>query len=312
MSKEIVVKEIHKQARKNFPRRHVVMKDIDDLWQADLIDMQSISRENSNFKYILAVIDVFSKYAWVYPLKQKNMEQTFKAFQHLFSKNRIPKNLQTDLGTEFYNKKLKTLFNHYNINHYSTYSTKKASVVERFIRTFKGIMYRYFSLKGNYVWFSHDILSKLIEMYNGRMHRTIGLKPNQVNASHKEQILQKYKNNIRLDKRFIQNKTILKFGDYVRISKYKGTFEKGYTPNWSTEIFKIIKIQNTDPVTYLLEDAKKNPILGSFYIQELQKTRHPDIYLVEKVIKKNGNKLFVKWLGLPSNENCWIDKSKVL
>lgn len=80
-----------------------------------------------------------------------------------------------------------------------------------------------------------------------------------------------------------------KVGDYVRFSKYKGTFEKGYTPNWSTEIFKIRKIQKTSPITYLIEDTiRGQPILGAFYVQELQQTKHPDIYLVEKVIKRKG------------------------
>lgn len=83
-------------------------------------------------------------------------------------------------------------------------------------------------------------------------------------------------------------------------------------PNWSTEIFKIRKTQNTDPATYLLEDMRCQPILGSFYVQELQKTKHPDIYLVEKVLKKSKNKVYVKWLGLPTSENSWIKNTNVL
>lgn len=307
MSKEIVVNEIHRQARKNFPRRHVVMRDIDDLWQADLIDMQSVSNVNCNHKYILAIIDTFSKYAWVYPLKQKNKEHLMQAFQHLLRKHRIPKNLQTDLGTEFYNKNLKTLLEQYNINHYSTYSTKKASIVERFIRTFKNKLYKQFSIQGNYKWFKNT-LSKVINDYNNTVHRTIGLKPNEVNNYNKETILQKYRNT----DVSVKTKTKFKVGDPVRISKYKGTFEKGYTPNWSTEIFTITKVQDTNPITYIIEDTKHRPILGSFYSQELLKPKYPNIYLVEKIIKKKGNKLYVKWLGLPSQENSWIDKSEVL
>ncbi|CAK1578742.1 unnamed protein product [Parnassius mnemosyne] len=102
-------------------------------------------------------------------------------------------------------------------------------------------------------------------------------------------------------------------GDYVRISKYKGTFENGYTPNWSTEIFIIRKLQNTIPTTYLIEDTiRGQPILGGFYAQELQKTKNPNIYLVEKVLRRKGNKVLVKWLGLSSSENSWIDKSNKL
>ncbi|CAK1603722.1 unnamed protein product [Parnassius mnemosyne] len=106
-----------------------------------------------------------------------------------------------------------------------------------------------------------------------------------------------------------------KVGDYVRISKYKGTFEKGYTPIWSTKIFKIRKLQNTIPTIYLIEDTiRGQPILGEFYAQELQKTKNPNIYsyLVEKVLRRKGNKVLVKWLGLSSTENSWIDKSNIL
>lgn len=309
MSKEIVINEIHKQARRNFPRRHVVMKDIDDLWQADLIDMQSVSKENYNYNYILTVIDTFSKYGWLYPLKQKSKDHIYEAFRNLFQKGRIPKNLQTDLGTEFYNKKIKSLLDSYKINHYSTFSTKKASIVERFIRTLKGKLYKQFSLQGNYKW-KGDVLLNLEKEYNNTKHRTIGIKPNQVNENNKKFILKKYK--LMSNNKLSKKKSKFNVGDFVRISKYKGTFEKGYTPNWSTEIFSIFKVQNTNPVTYIIQDARHRPILGSFYSQELQKTKHPNVYLVEKVIKKKGSKLFVKWLGLPSDENSWIDKSKVL
>lgn len=310
MSKEIVVNEIHKQARRNFPRRHVVMKDIDDLWQADLIDMQSTSKYNSGYKYLLAVIDTFSKYAWVYPLKKKNKEQITEAFKKLFKKGRLPKNLQTDHGTEFYNTQLKLLLLKYNINHYSTFSVKKASIVERFIRTLKNKLYKQFSIQGNYKWNSGTLVNVLKE-YNNTRHRTIGTAPIHVNKQNKHIVLENYKKLYSACDQ-LKNKHKFKMGDFVRISKYKGTFEKGYTPNWSTEIFKIIKVQNTTPTTYLIEDNRNRPILGSFYSQELQVTKHPDVYLVEKIIKKKGNKLFVKWLGLSSEENSWIDKSKVL
>lgn len=310
MSKEIVVNEIHKQARKNFPRRHVVMKGIDDLWQADLIDMQSVSNDNLHFKYILAIIDTFSKYAWVYPLKKKNKEYITEAFSDLLRKNRIPKNLQTDLGTEFYNKKLKSLLDLHKINHYSTYSTKKASIVERFIRTLKNMLYKQFSLQGNYKWVGNT-LTKVINVYNNTIHRTIGLKPSEVSENNKNVVFQKYKT-LLFKRNSTKENNKFAVGDAVRISKYKGTFEKGYTPNWSTEIFTISKVQNTNPITFLIEDARQRPILGSFYAQELQKPKYKNIYLVEKVLRKSGRKLYVKWLGLSPQENSWIDKTEIL
>lgn len=308
MSKRSVVNEIHKNARVNFPRRHVVMKDIDDLWQADLVDMQAYSKINSNYNYILAVIDTFSKYAWVYPLQRKNKILVAQAFQSLLDNGRIPKNLQTDLGTEFYNDQFRKVLNQYNINHYSTYSTKKASIVERFIRTLKSKIFKEFSLKGKFKWID-GLLYEVVNVYNHSYHRTIGLPPAQVNDCNKWLLMQRFN---KKTFRALKEGKKLKSDDYVRISKHKSIFQKGYTPNWSTEIFKIIKVQNTNPTTYLIQDARGRPILGAFYGQELQKTKHPDVYLVEKVIKRQNNKCYVKWLGLPTSENSWIDKSNVL
>lgn len=307
MSKADVINEIHKQARVRFKRRTVVMKDIDDLWQADLIDMQMYSKLNNGYNYILVVIDTFSKFTWTYPLKQKNKEQVTKAFEKIVELGRIPLNLQTDRGTEFYNEKFKHLMKKYKINHYSTFSTKKASIAERVIRTLKNKLFKQFSLQGNYRWID-GVLHKIVQEYNHTFHRTIACMPADVNECTKKNVLRRY-NKLLHSNTAKSKKNRFTVGDYVRISKYKGSFGKGYTPNWSTEIFKIIKAQNTCPTTYLLQDANYQPILGAFYEEELQKTKYPNIYLVEKVIKKKGNKVFVKWLGLPDSENSWIDRS---
>lgn len=309
MSKVDVINEIHKCARINFPRRQVILKDIDDLWQADLMDMQAISKVNSGYKYILVIIDTFSKYAWAIPLKRKNKQQVSEEFKALLAKGRVPKNLQTDLGKEFYNDKFKNIVRKYKINHYSTYSTKKASIVERLIRTLKNKLYKEFSLNGNYNWYN-GTLDKKVNEYNNATHRTIGQSPASVNHINKRNILRRYIHLAECRKKTTGRK--FNIGDFVRISKYKGCFDKGYYPNWSTEIFKIKKIQETNPRTYLLEDARCRPILGAFYPQELQKTNHPDVYLVEKVLKRKGNQVYVKWLGLPPSENSWIDKTNVL
>ncbi|XP_008551899.1 uncharacterized protein LOC103574265 [Microplitis demolitor] len=104
-------------------------------------------------------------------------------------------------------------------------------------------------------------------------------------------------------------KNKFKVADKVRISKYKHAFQNGYTPNWATEIFTIKTLQNTNPTTYKLVDYQDKPIEGGFYGEELSKVKHPDVYLIEKIIKKRGNKLYVKWLGFDSSHNTWIDKS---
>ena len=96
-------------------------------------------------------------------------------------------------------------------------------------------------------------------------------------------------------------------GDHVRISKYKNIFAKGYTPNWSEEIFVVKKIKNTVPWTYEINDLNKKLIIGSFYGKELQKTNQKE-FRIEKVIKRKGNKLYVKWKGYDNSLNSWIDK----
>ena len=102
-----------------------------------------------------------------------------------------------------------------------------------------------------------------------------------------------------------------KVGDHVRISKYRNIFAKGYMPNWSGEIFIIKKIKNTVPWTYVINDFKDEEIIGAFYENELQGTKQNE-FRTEKVIKRKGNKLYVKWKGYDNSLNSWIDKRDIV
>lgn len=170
MSKLQVVEEIHRYARKNFPRRKYVMYGIADTLQADLIEMQPFKHVNGGHRYILIVIDVFSKMAYAEPLKDKTGLVVTQAMNRIFQKvNRQNpyhhiKNLHTDEGKEFYNSSMKGLLEKFNINHYSTFSYMKASIVERLIRTIKRKLYMRFSLQGSYKWIK--ILPEIIDGYN--------------------------------------------------------------------------------------------------------------------------------------------------
>ena len=101
-----------------------------------------------------------------------------------------------------------------------------------------------------------------------------------------------------------------KVGDHVRISKFKNNFAKGYTPNWSEEVFVIKEVKNTIPWTYVINDLNGDEIIGTFYEKELQKTNQQEIR-IEKVIKKRDDKLYVTWKGYDSSSNSWIDKKKL-
>lgn len=134
------------------------------------------------------------------------------------------------------------------------------------------------------------------------------MKPCEISKKNEKQILHSAYNHIKL----ALDRSKFKVGNLVRISKNKHAFEKGYTPNWTTELFKVIKVQITNPVTYLLQDLRGNPISGGFYAEELQKAQHSDIYLVEKVLCRRGKKVLVKWLGFDKSHNSWIDSTNKL
>ena len=221
--KEIVVNELHKPARKFFPRRHVIVKGLNDLFQADLIEMIPYARQNSGFKYILTVIDCFSKYAWAVPLKSKRAKDVATAMEKIL-KERTPKNLQTDQGTEFYNKDFALLMKKYNVNHYSVFSVMKACIVERFIRTIKSMMYKHFSLHGSYKWLK--VLPVLINTYNKKYHRTIKMSPVKVTSANEQAVLSASYNHIKMT-----DKQKFKVGDAVRISKFRTVFTRSLRPS---------------------------------------------------------------------------------
>jgi hypothetical protein len=169
------------------------------------------------------------------------------------------------------------------------------------------MMWKQFSSQGSYKWL--QLLPKIVKQYNSTKHRTTGYRPEAVNTRNAREIL---------ETAFSHTKTVdpkpqkFHLGDHVRISKHRAAFAKGYTPSWSNEIFKIVKVQLTNPTTYILEDDSRQHIQGAFYEYELQKTKHPDTFLVEKVIRRKGNQLYVKWLGLDKKHNSWISKTDVL
>ena len=305
-----IINELHKNARKNYPRRRVELKGVDDLYQGDLIEMVPYSKVNKGFKYILNVINCFTKMGYARPLKTKSAKDVTVAMEDILKEIGTPvKNFQSDDGKEFFNILFKDLMNKYNINHYSTYSDLKASIVERFNRTLKSRMYKTFSLRGTYVW--HDIIQDLIRNYNTSFHRTIGTKPLLVNKGNEKVILSRIRRNTMPKVDFKPGKPF-KLNDSVRISKHKHIFKKGYLPAWSNEVFTIHKIQPTTPVTYILKDKNDSVLLGGFYPQELQKSYTDNVYLVQKILRKKGDKYLVSWVGFDSAHNSWVNKKDLI
>ena len=262
--------------------------------------MQQFSKWNKGYKYLLMVIDVFSKYGWIVPLKNKQGETVRKAFQSIFKDGRNPEYLWTDKGTEFYDKNMKDLLGKNKITPYSTENEEKSSVVERWNRTIKNKMWKQFTIQSNTQYL--DVLPKILKQYNNTKHSSIKMTPTEASKKKNEGLVYF---NLYGDMEQLSSKPKFKIGNKVRISKHKRrTFDKGYTPNWTEEIFTVDKIQYTNPITYKLKDLNNEPVLGRFYEPELLKAKQ-DVFRIDKVLKRNYKRMLalVKWKGYPDKFN---------
>ena len=166
---------LHKKLNRKLQKyRRVWVHHADEQWQADLIDMKSTSTKNKNYKWILSVIDCFSKFAWAIPLKNKSGPEVAEALKKIFN-SRKPEKLQTDEGLEFRNKYFYELMKENNIKYFNSYSYLKSQIVERFIRTIEDKMYKYFTASQSEVWV--NVLDKLVSSYNNSKHSTIKMTP---------------------------------------------------------------------------------------------------------------------------------------
>ena len=303
---------LHKMARKNYPTRKYITHNVDEQWQADLADVARIADKNNGNNFILTVIDLFSRYAWARPLKTKGGKEVAAAFESIFNEGRIPKRIQTDQGKEFENVHVRKLFRKHNIELFSVKSAYKAAMVERFNRTLKTKLWRYFTSNITLKW--TDILQDAVDTYNNSVHRIIGKKPSEVNSSNTHEIREKSYSKPGKTK----SKSDIKIGDKVRISKVKSVFAKGYLPNWTEEIFTVHDINTKyKPITYKLKDYNDEVIEGSFYRSEIQPIiETDDVYLVEKIIRterrNNEQWCLVKWKGYPESMNSWVRRSDIL
>ena len=265
--------ELHKPIIRKFNKRKVYSTFKDNIWGADLANMQLLSKFNKGIKYLLCVIDLFSKYAFVVPLKYKKGISTVNAFQSILNKSKgKPNKIWVGKGSEFYNASFKKWLQDNDIVMYSTNNQGKSVVAERFIRTLKSKIYKYMTSISKNVYI--DKLNAIVNKYNNTYHTTIKMKPIDV----------KDNTYINTNKEINYKYPKFKVGDYVRISKYKNIFAKEYMPNWSEQVFVADKIKNTVPWTYVINELNGEEITGTFYENELQKTNQKE-FRIEKVIK---------------------------
>ena len=257
----ILADELHKPIIRKFNERKVYSQFKNNIWGVDLADMQSLSRKNKGIKYLLCVLDLYSKYAFVIPLKDKKGISIVNAFDKIIKQsNRKPNKIWVDQGSEFYNNVFKKWLSDNDIIMYSTYNEGKSVVAERFIRTLKNKLYKHMTAIGKNVYY--DVLDDVVNEYNNTKRSTIKMTPIDVIDNKRVYIDEHYEK----DNKF-------KVGDRVRIYKFKNIFAKGYTTNCSKEIFIVDKVNDTVPYTYNLKDLNDEEIIGSFYDRGLQKTK---------------------------------------
>ena len=268
--------------KKKFPRRKVIARFPFDVFMADLIEYPQYKNVNNGYCFILVMIDCFTKMLYAVPMKKKNKEWTSEAFESIFKNfDEYPVNLVTDGGLEFFNSSVQRVFDSYGINHYKTPTrTKwKASVAERVIRTLKSRIEKYFKVKIKKRWI--DILDQIVSNYNSVPHSSHGLAPQDVSSENREYVY----------KQLYPNKNItisckLKVGDKVRKIREKTDFEKGYTENWSEEIFVITEQRQSQAVCwYIISDLKGGRIPGIFYYYQLNLVSRNDNQLKRKSTK---------------------------
>ena len=304
----------HVYKRKKFRRNRVMVSGIDDTWQMDLMDIQNISNSNKNFRYILIIIDVFSKFAWAFPLKSKEGASVYNVLAKLFKK-RKPKKIQSDRGLEFLNKLCLKLFQENSIKFYNVFSIVKACVVERLIRTLKEKMWRYFTFKNTNTYI--DILSNLIHSYNHTNHRSIKMRPVDVNKSNEDEV---WKNLYGFEKNQGSDNVVklkFKIKDIVRIPIDKNKFGKGYLPNWSEELYEIDKILLRDPPVYIIKNRIDRSIInGVFYAEQLQKVitydSDTETENIDEIYNNNNNINDQDEINFKTNINAVSQKDNVV
>jgi transposase InsO family protein len=313
---------LHKPIRRKFSRSRTQVEGIDHQWQADLADVSHLATYNRGYKYLFCVIDVFSKFAWVVPLTSKSSSELVRALKLVLKQSgRHPLRWQTDKGTEFLNQAFQKELKKRDIHFFTTENPEtKASIVERFQRTLKERMWKYFTHQHTLKYI--DVLPHLVQSYNQSYHRSIGRAPQDVTPDNEVTVFERLfgtSPSVTVPKKG----GMLATGDWVRIGKTKRTFDKGYLPNWTTELFRVTeRVRGRYPPVYKLEDMNGEVLKGTFYLPELQRVtkKEDDVYEIESILdrrtrkvgKRRVKEVKVHWKGYPSSFDSWIDASQII
>lgn len=303
---------LHKMVRYRFPRRSYRVFSPYELWEADLADLRALKTYNDQYTYLLVVINVLSKYAWVEPIHNKTGKCVAEGLERILQRNndRDPLYFQTDKGKEFVGREVQQLLKKRNIIYRTVRDPDvKAAVAERFIRTLKERIWRYFTHLHTRRYI--DVLDNIVQSYNNSWHSAIKMTPSSVNmhnaARARENLEHRY---------HIKHPHHHKYNvqDLVRVSRARTAFRKAYEGGWTLEIFRIIKVDTSrQPPVYTLEDLAGDKIDGFFYEQQLSRVRKDltgNTFEIDQVLHSRGRgkrkEYFVSWQGYPEKFNSWV------
>ena len=246
---KIFINEIYsKPPKKNYPTNKTNVYNIDDKWSLDILDLKDYGPENNRgYRYVLVVIDNFSKYGWTIPLKNKNAQTLKNSLENiLLGSKRKPNLIESDRGKEFYNNIFQDFLNKNDIKLYSRNTSVGAVFAERFNRTIRDLLKKPVFEKGNANWI--DVFSTITKQYNNKVHSSTNLTPTQASLKKNEG----YVDINLLDKRK-RIKPKFQINDLVRVADLKKTFSKGDTTNWSYKLYKITELIIDTIPSYLID-----------------------------------------------------------
>ena len=306
---------LHRRVVRRFKRKPIVSTRHGEQAQADLVDIQRFANANSSYRYILTVIDVFSKVAFAEPLKSKGSADIVKAFDRILQHYK-PLKLQTDEGREFTNSQVQALFREYKVTWFPAKNELiKCAIVERFQRTLMTKITKYMTSQG-----SQSFVNKLplfIKSYNNAFHRSIKMTPAEaMNAPAAAVFKNLYGfSNERAMLRQLQRKAVLLKGDHVRIQTQKDRFTKGYAQNFTDQVYYIDHpVSSMTRPVYRLKDHKGDVIKGNFYPEEVQKVVPDTSYRVIVLAERRwgrGKQYLVHYVNYPDTENEWISGQRL-
>lgn len=302
--KSTLIREIFRQPVRKFPRRHVVVKGLNDLLQLDLVDLRKLSRWNDGLKYLLVGINCFSKFAFVEALEDKRAATVRVATRKILddSRNLIQSEINhvmTDVGSEF-RTEFQNELRRRNIHGYFAHNKLKASIVERFNRTLKLNLFKAMAIHATRRYI--DLLPRVLHRYNYvSKHRTIKRTPFEASQWENEDNLKPIYNKIR--QRVLSR---YQLNNLVRIVEDKNIFSRGWDATFTPSLYRIVAINRKFPVTYKVADYRNRVLPRAYYEQELLRTTVPDYFLVEKILQRRGDRVYVKWAGYDNDANSWI------